>query len=244
MRRSEAAGGSARPVDVRFVGLLAACVVGAVLLWWSPVLLPFRLFVTMVHELSHALAAVLTGGEVQGIVIRLDGSGVTLLRGGSLLIVASAGYVGSSLFGALLLILARVRARRRLLLQALAVGLVLATLFFFRDPVGIVGALLFAGAFWALAARGPDWAVALMVYWLAVLSGLYAVYDLLVLVGLSGPAAVEATDAATLQRVTRVPALFWALLWTAAALGVQFVALRAALLAPAAPRLRAGPAAA
>ena len=76
MRRADIAS-DVRTLDLRFAGLLAACVLGAVLLWWSPVLLPFRLFVTMIHELSHALAAVLTGGEVQGIVIRLDGSGVT-----------------------------------------------------------------------------------------------------------------------------------------------------------------------
>ena len=240
MRQGARLGAGPRALDVRFAALLAACVVGAVLLWWSPVMLPFRLFVTMVHELGHALAALLTGGEVLGIVIRLDGSGVTLVRGGSLLVVASAGYVGSSLFGAGLLLLARVRARRRLLLQGLAIGLVLATLFFFRDPVGIVAAVLFAAAFWVLAARGPEWAVALLVYWLAVLSGLYAVYDLLVLVGLSGPATIEATDAATLQRATRIPALIWALLWTLAALGVQVLALRTALLAPAAPRLREG----
>jgi hypothetical protein len=222
-----------------FAALLVACVVVAVLLWWSPLLLPFRLFVTMVHELSHALAAIATGGEVQGIAIRLDGSGVTLVRGGSLFLVASAGYVGSALFGAGLLLLARVRARRRLLLRGLAIGLVLATLFFFREPVGIVAALLLAGGFWLLAGRGADWGVALLVYWLAVLSGLYAAFDLLVLLELSGPTVAAQSDAATLQRTTRIPALVWAALWTVAALAVQFLTLRTALRGPAAPRLRA-----
>jgi len=98
---------------------LLGCAALVLLLWWTPLLLPFRLFVTMVHELSHALVAILTGGQVLGIAIRLDGSGVTYARGGNLVLTASAGYVGSSVFGAVLLLVARER-HRRLLLRALA----------------------------------------------------------------------------------------------------------------------------
>jgi hypothetical protein len=62
-----------------------------------------------------------------------------------------------------------------------------------------------------------------------VLNGLYALVDLLVLLQLSGPAAATASDAATLQRLTGLPAMLWALLWTALAALVQFLALRACL---------------
>jgi hypothetical protein len=226
-------------IDLRFAAMLALCVGLAILLWTTPLLLPFRLFVTMVHEVSHALVGVATGGQVLGIAISLDGSGVTRLRGGNLFLTASAGYVGSGLFGAGLLLLARERRWRRPLLQVLAVGLVIATVVFFREPTGIIAALLLAGMFWLFAARGPDWLVALLVYLLAVLNGLYALIDLLTLLQLSGPAAAAATDAATLQRLTGIPALFWALLWTAMAAAVQFFALRYCLTSAAAPRLRA-----
>jgi len=138
-----------------------------------------------------------------------------------------------------LLLVARER-HRRLLLRVLAVGLVLATLLFFRQVTGIVAALALAALFWWLAARGPEWLVALFVYLLAVLNGLYAVADLLTLLEISGPAGAGASDAATLQRLTGVPALFWACLWTGLALLVQTMALRVALTAPAAPRLQAG----
>ena len=225
-----------RQVDSQFVAILVGCVVVALLLWSTPLIWPFRLFVTVVHELSHALVAVLTGGQVLGIGISLSGSGVTYTRGGDHFLTASAGYVGSSLFGAGLLLLAR-RGWRRGLLRVLAIGLVLAVVLSFREPVGIVVALLLAVGFWLLAGRGPDWLVALFVYLLAVLNGLYAVVDLLYLLELSGSTAA-ATDAATLQRLTGLPALFWALLWTAVAVVVQFLALRAGLAAPSAPRRR------
>jgi hypothetical protein len=238
--QSALAGGDSRArVDTRFAGMLLICAALAMLLWTTPLLLPFRLFVTMVHEVSHALVGVATGGQVLGISISLDGSGVTFVRGGNQFLTASAGYVGSSLFGAGLLLLARERRWRRPLLQALAVGLVIATVVFFREPTGIVAALLLAGMFWLFAVRGPDWLVALLVYLLAVLNGLYAVIDLLTLLQLSGPAAAAASDAATLRRITGIPALFWALLWTAIAVGAQYLALRTCLAGPAAPRLSA-----
>ena len=49
-------------LDGRFVGMLLLCTALAFFLWETPLLLPFRLFVTMVHEVSHALVGVATGG--------------------------------------------------------------------------------------------------------------------------------------------------------------------------------------
>ena len=232
-----ASGASERRWDLRFAAILLACVALALALWATPLLLPFRLFVTVIHELAHALAALATGGLVLGIAINLDGSGVTYIRGGNPLLTASAGYVGSSAFGAALLLAARARWRRQLL-QLLAVGLVVAVLVFFRQATGIVVALLLAVGFWGLAARGPDWLVALAVYLLAVLNGLYAVVDLLYLLQISGPAVAATSDAAILQRLTGIPALVWALLWTALSALVQYLALRRVLVSPSAPRLQ------
>src|SRR3954453_16478237 len=224
-------------IDWRFAALLAGCAGVALLLWSTPLLVPFRLFVTVVHELGHAVATVLTGGQVTGIEISPGGGGLTLVRGGNFFLSVSAGYLGSSLFGAALLLMARAPWRRRLL-QVLAVGLVVAVLGFFREPFGILVALLTAAAFWALAARGPEVVVTLFVALLAVLNGLYAVVDLLYLLQISGTSAAL-SDAAILQRRTGIPALVWAFLWTAVGVLIQLVALRLALWrgAPAVPTL-------
>jgi hypothetical protein len=227
MWRLVAASGPAGRIDARFAALLAACVALALLLWPTPLLVPFRLFVTVVHELGHAIATVLTGGQVTGIEISPGGGGLTHVRGGNFFLSVSAGYLGSSLFGAVLLLLARAPGQRRLL-QALAVGLVLAVLLFFREPFGILVALLAAAAFWTLAARGPAALVTLFVALLAVLNGLYAVVDLLYLLQISGTSAAM-SNAAILQSRTGIPALVWALLWTAVGVLIQLVALRLAL---------------
>src|SRR5262245_40147037 len=66
---------------------------------------PFRALNTMIHELSHVIAVRITGGQYQRVIINPLGGGSTLVRGGSPFIVASAGYLGASLFGAILILL-------------------------------------------------------------------------------------------------------------------------------------------
>lgn len=94
------------------------------------ILYPFNLFVTYVHETCHALAGLLTLGSVQGMTINPDTSGVTLVAGGIAIVTFSAGYLGSALFGALLLILSYKGEMSRKILAALAVGVLAVTVFF------------------------------------------------------------------------------------------------------------------
>jgi hypothetical protein len=69
------------------------------LLWHTVFLFPLRCFVVLVHETGHALAAILTGAQVDHLVVRPDESGEVLYRGGWPVVVSAAGYVGSSGLG-------------------------------------------------------------------------------------------------------------------------------------------------
>lgn len=74
-------------------------------------LYPFELFSTWIHEMCHGLAALAVGGDFLQLHLYPDTSGRALSRGvGSTwakAIVASAGYIGTSFLGALLLLLQR-----------------------------------------------------------------------------------------------------------------------------------------
>lgn len=72
---------------------------------------PLRLFVTMIHELGHGTAAILTGGSFLNFEVTRRGAGLAYTSGGSRFIIIQAGYLGTALFGALLLYLAN-RTRR------------------------------------------------------------------------------------------------------------------------------------
>lgn len=94
------------------------------------VLYPFELFVTYVHETSHALAALLTLGSVGGMRIHPDTSGETLTAGGIRIVISTAGYVGSTIFGALLLMLCQRGEMAKKILAGTALGILAVTLIF------------------------------------------------------------------------------------------------------------------
>jgi hypothetical protein len=88
---------------------------------------PFFIFSTFIHETSHAIAAVATGGHVDSLTVRMNGSGITYTHGGVRFLISSAGYIGTSLAGGLLLILSRNKSDARKVLYACAILTTLAT---------------------------------------------------------------------------------------------------------------------
>jgi len=101
--------------------LIAAAI--SIGLWFIPfaemLTYPFRIFVTFIHEGGHALAALVTGNSVASLSVAMNASGETYTSQGgffSQILVASAGYLGSMAFGALLLVLIRRSVAARVVL--------------------------------------------------------------------------------------------------------------------------------
>lgn len=70
--------------------------------WALPVPNPIKVVAVTFHEISHGIAALLTGGSVFGYAISPGGGGVTFGVGGNYLIILLAGYTGSCFAGTLL----------------------------------------------------------------------------------------------------------------------------------------------
>lgn len=104
----------ARPRE-RDLALAFAAFAVAVVLWQidslSLLTSPLRLFVTMIHELGHGLAAILTGGSFLHFEVSRHGAGLAYTRGGSPFAILQAGYLGTALFGAGLLLLTHATRR-------------------------------------------------------------------------------------------------------------------------------------
>ena len=107
-------------IDFKAVFILVALFIAVWLLWDTPVVYPIKIFVVVLHELGHAVAALLTGGQVVSIEIFPDEGGVTTTRGGWPFVILSAGYLGSLLAGGVLLYLSSYRRWGRALMIALA----------------------------------------------------------------------------------------------------------------------------
>jgi hypothetical protein len=208
--------------------LLAACALTG-LLWFVPyaslVTYPIRLLVTFLHEGGHALAALATGGAVAFIRIFPDGSGVTGTRGGSEIAIVSAGYLGATLYGALLLALGRGEGRRSRGLLLSTGGFVGAlTLLFVRPWDNLFGfgwgvALTLALA--ALGLRLPARAAGWLCAFLGVQCVLNALFDLRTLLNLSvGVGGGATTDAVLMSRIFPLPPVVWAVSWLLLSVGL------------------------
>jgi hypothetical protein len=228
--------------------LLFAAVV-TIALYWVPyagyVTYPIRLLVTFIHEGAHALMGIFTGGSVASISIQPDGSGLTVTRlYGWLpqLLVASAGYLGASLYGAGLIGLLRrgMEGRKLLFGTGVAVGLV---------TLGVLGGLIHTGngfgLMWGILLTGALMLAGLKLNretagWVASFIGvqcvLNALFDLKTLFTLT-VSTLGGNDAANMARLTLIPAPVWAVLWIGLSLGMLWFVLRPARTPALASRL-------
>jgi hypothetical protein len=218
----------------------------SVLLWFIPyaeiLTYPFRIFVTFIHEGGHAIAALLTGNSVASLSVAVNASGEThATEGGfiSQVLVSSAGYLGSMVYGALLLVLIRKAIAARIVVLSSAVlifGLtvifgLIKPIFSFESwsgiPFTLVSGTLIAIALVLIAKFASARVAMFFVSFLAVQCVLNAIFDLKTLFWLSTPFADPAhTDAVNMAAATGVPAIFWVVVWGAVALGILWFAMR------------------
>jgi hypothetical protein len=211
------------------VKFLVAASVVTLLLYFIPfawiVVYPFRLFVTFIHEGGHALGALLTFGAVEQINLHLDASGETYTRGGMPLVVSSAGYLSSTVYGAGLLMLGQQGGRAKAVLAATALAVAGLTVLYVQGIFGwLVGLGLTVGLILTAVAATVRVAHFLLSF-LAVQCCLNALYDLRTLFFISAFSNAH-SDARNMQSFTGVPAIFWALVWLVVSLAVLAQALR------------------
>jgi hypothetical protein len=180
-----------------------------------PVALPLLYLNTHVHELCHALTAMATGGSVDFIAVFWDGSGVTPVHGGSMLLTASAGYVGSALVGGLLLALSRSPKQATSMLWLTSLFIVTSMVLFVRgDAVGVISGIVWAGGLILLAKKLSGDNAVFASQFLGMQMALTSLQAFLVLLKVTTSSERE-SDAMILQNISGVPAFVWATGWLA-----------------------------
>ena len=214
--------------------------------WFVPVaayvLYPLQLFATFIHEGGHALAAFLTGNAVQSLTVSPDGSGAVWSEASGLssLFISSAGYLGTSAFGVILLGWMRRGYSSRIALASAGVFVGLMTLVFgFLAPFynflvnvtflsivfTVFSGLVLSAVLVAIAKfASMKWANFALAF-LAVqclLNALFSLRDLFVISATSA----HPSDAANMAAVTGIPALVWAAAWIAISFVMIMVGVR------------------
>ena len=113
-------------------------ILATVFVFWNTVFaLPLKILVVFLHELSHAIAIILTGGSVESFSISPRQGGLVVARGGNRFLSLSAGYLGSLALGMGLLIIALRTHWDRTVLGLFGGVMLLVALLYIRDTFAI-----------------------------------------------------------------------------------------------------------
>jgi hypothetical protein len=142
------------------------------------ILWPFKMLVIAFHEFGHAFTAILTGGKVKSIELDPNEGGVTHLSGGISAITLPAGYLGSSIIGALLTFCGFNIVASKIASIVLGVCFLLTLWWGKRDWLTIVTILLAVGLLIACWFIQHAEALRFVVLFIGVMSGLYSLWDI------------------------------------------------------------------
>lgn len=204
------------PPDAHRIAIFGAALAVAVG-YWIPVVdklfLPLTYLNVICHETCHAIAGLLSGAQVSGITINLDGSGQTGITGGSSWIIGPAGYIGASVIGAIIIWFSRSERGAREVLRALAVLIGFAVVLWMRyDPLGLVAGIAWIAALFAASRYLKGLPLLLTAQFIGLQQCLNSLTAVAFLVNVSADGRTH-SDALILQQQTGIPAMAWALGW-------------------------------
>ncbi len=205
------------------VGVLILLSLIVILLWNSIVVYPIKMLVIILHEMSHAIVAIIAGHPVKSIEITNRLGGQTLIAGGNNFFIAFAGYFGSVVFGVLFFVSAYDLKLLRIFSLTLGVIILLFTANLFKNEFSVFFGLLFAILLLILPFLKFETAVGYIYKFIGVTSILYILVDvkddLLTL-------TMRQTDAQLLADLTGVPPILWGFFYTLLSLAALFFIFR------------------
>ena len=225
----------AKEAEPQFTLLLIATLVTIgiwIASWFIPfvgyIFYPLQLFATFIHEGGHALATVLTGNSVQSLAVSPDTSGVVWSQSSgwfSQLFISSAGYLGTTAFGAALLAWMRYGFDSRLALYVSAGTVAVLTVVFGGLVFTVLSGSVIAAGLFAIAKYAELKWVNFALAFLAVQTLLNAFFDLVNLFFISTFTNAH-SDAANMAAATGLPAVVWVFIWMAVSIVMISIGLR------------------
>ena len=171
--------------------------------------IPFNWLESYFHEISHGLAAILTGGSIVSIQLFSNGAGLCTTLGGSPFVIAFSGYAGAVLWGVLLYKIADFKSSlSRYLSFAILALLMVSCVLWVRDILTFIICLLLIALF----------ALSVKISYFNLLASVIKLFALMVLLNsLQSPLYLldgrGIGDGSALANITFIPEIVWILIW-------------------------------
>lgn len=198
--------------DKKQLWILIGIVILIILFWSTKALYPLKMFTVLLHETSHGLAAMLTGGRFHQIELSGQQGGLATTSGGWRFLVLSAGYLGSMLFGGLILRLSAKAERDKTVMKVIGFVVIGIGVLLVRPIIGF-GFLfteLFGATLVLLGFFAPNWANDSVLKVIGLTSMLYAIIDIKSDIL---DRTVHTSDAYRLFELTGIPSVIWGVIW-------------------------------
>lgn len=164
---------------------------------------PVGILCTFLHEFGHAFFAIISGGSVHSLAVNVDESGVTTTSGGSPGLITMGGYVGSAVFGNLMIRFSTEKMSGNIL-KILCILMLITAMFLYSNLITTGMLVVFALALYFLSGKRIS---PFILSFLGVASVVYIIQDFNV-----GPTSdLQAYE----QEVGLFPAAVWMYIWLA-----------------------------
>ncbi len=211
---------------LRFIVGFAAFFAALWFFWDTSLVYPLKIFVVLLHEISHAIASVATGGGIEKITLDPRQGGACHCFGGNAFITLSAGYLGSLLWGGAMFSAARSDKVKTSWVNGFIGAMVVAlTVFFVRGGFGMIFGIAFGLTMIFVSKQMGSAVNRGLLLTLGLTSALYAILDIKSDV-LDRPNI--RSDAAMLSEITGVSTTIWGLIWISIAIAVSVWLMRRA----------------
>lgn len=181
--------------------------------------IPFIWLETYFHEISHGIAAILTGGKIVKIQLFSNGAGLCTTLGGSRFLVTFSGYAGAVLWGAMIYIAAKSHQRLAQFFSFFILLLLVVTLLLWaRDllTIFICLVLLLIFILSVNTKKLKTLQLLLQLFGMVVLlNSLYSPFYLL--------DGHSIGDGANLAKLTLLPEFVWVIIWSIMGLATLFL---------------------
>jgi hypothetical protein len=189
--------------------------IAAIVIKQLPVIsIPFNWLESYFHEISHGIAAILTGGKVLRIQLFANGAGLCTTQGGIGFVISFAGYAGATFWGWGIYTLANAHQKAAQIFSVLIFILLVSSIVFWgRDIL----------TWFILAVLAALFLLTIKLKKIHYLQRLMQLFGLLILLNsLSSPSYLldgrHLGDGAALASMTFIPEIIWVLIWFSVAL--------------------------
>ncbi|MCB0753633.1 MAG: M50 family metallopeptidase, partial [Ignavibacteriae bacterium] len=158
--------------------LISSLLIFTFLFWDSKIVFPIKLFVVLIHEISHVIAAIISGGEVKFLTFNLNLSGQTIVKNGNAVLLAASGYLGSLIVGSLLYLTSFYPRFKKWFLNILVLIILIVTINLIQGGVQIFLGLLVSAFFFIIPRYFPEFLANIVLRFIGLVSCFYVLADI------------------------------------------------------------------